>query len=161
MNEPRWLSAARRYIGVREIRGPRHEPVIRRWLRRLQAWWDDDETPWCGVFVAAVMEESGVKPPEHWYRARAWLDWGNPIGTPAVGCVVVFERGPTSGHVGFVVGLDTHGNLLVLGGNQGDAVTIAAFPQSRVLGYRWPAAEVRDLAALPVLGDAPVSRTEA
>jgi hypothetical protein len=31
-----------------------------------------------------------------------------------------------------------NGDLLILGGNQGDAVNIRAFPRGRVLAYRWP-----------------------
>jgi len=56
------------------------------------------------------------------------------------------------GHVGFVAGADRNGNLLVLGGNQGDAVSINRFSRGRVLGYRWPANEQLPKAApLPVL----------
>jgi hypothetical protein len=36
------------------------------------------------------------------------------------------------------VGEDAAGNLLILGGNQGDAVNVRAFPRARVLAYRWP-----------------------
>ena len=53
----------------------------------------------------------------------------------------MFWRGSPSsanGHVGFVVGEDQHGNLMVLGGNQGDEVNIKPFSPSRVLAYRWP-----------------------
>lgn len=42
------------------------------------------------------------------------------------------------GHVGFVVGRDTRSNLMVLGGNQGDAVSVAAFLPSRATGFYWP-----------------------
>jgi uncharacterized protein (TIGR02594 family) len=141
--DPRWLAIARRYLGVSEIPGPRHNPTILGWLHRLRSWVADDETPWCGLFVAAVMDEAGLPVARNYLRARAWMDWGTTLALPAPGCVVVFERGPTMGHVGFVVGRDADGQLLVLGGNQGNAVTIAAFARSRVLpgGYRWPAAE--------------------
>lgn len=158
---PPWIDIAQRYLGTREIPGPRHEPRIQAWLRQLAAWWTDDETPWCGVFLAAVLQDAGIKLPQHWYRARAWLDWGIALSAPAVGCVVVLERGPRYGHVGFVVGRDAADRLLVLGGNQGNAVTIAAFPRSRVLGYRWPSDDSRQLVALPTLGPAPESRSEA
>lgn len=36
-----------------------------------------------------------------------------------------------------VVAKDAKGNLMVLGGNQGDAVNIKPFAVSRVLAYRW------------------------
>jgi hypothetical protein len=41
---------------------------------------------------------------------------------------------------------------MVLGGNQGDAVSISPFSRGRVLGYRWPANEaLPEAAPLPVL----------
>lgn len=138
--EPRWLLGARQHLGLREIPGPRHAPVIGQWLHQLRAWWVDDETPWCGTFVAAMLEQSGIALPRHWYRAREWLNWGTDCQRPFVGSVVVLSRGPAMGHVGFVVGW--YGSqLAVLGGNQGNAVTIAGFAPDRILGYRWPANE--------------------
>ena len=56
---------------------------------------------------------------------------------PAYGCIVTFTR-DGGGHVGFVVGKDKHGNLMVLGGNQSNMVSIAPFQRSRVTGYYWP-----------------------
>lgn len=137
MIEPHWLTAARKYLGLTEIPGKQHNPTIIRWLRELKAWWSDDETPWCGTFVAVAFRESSLPLPQHWYRARAWLEWGIPLPHPALGCVVVFARAG-GGHVGFVVGEDQQGRLLVLGGNQGNRVSVAPFDKTRVLGYRWP-----------------------
>ena len=72
-------------------------------------------------------------------RAKAWADWGSPLAAPEHGCVVVFERAG-GGHVGFVVGrTSTSGNLMVLGGNQGNRVKISEFKRERVVGYYWPA----------------------
>jgi len=70
-------------------------------------------------------------------RAKDWLNWGVELKNPCVGCVVVFER-EGGGHVGFVVGKDIDNNLMVLGGNQCDAVKVSPFDVSRVVGYRWP-----------------------
>ena len=148
-----WLAKARQHLGLSEIPGKSTAPTIARWLRELRAWWDSDEVPWCGTFVAAVMREAGIDLPRHWYRARAWLDWGMPIYEPAPGCVVVYERAG-GGHVGFVVGRDERGRLMTLGGNQSNRVSIAPFDPSRVLGYRWPAHRLADLQAagsLPLL----------
>jgi hypothetical protein len=51
----------------------------------------------------------------------------------------------------------------VLGGNQGDAVSISPFSRGRVLGYRWPENEaLPDAAPLPVLAHGgAVSQNEA
>lgn len=133
--EPHWLAVARKYLGTTEIPGKETTPQIARWLRELKAWWSDDETPWCGVFVAAIMG-AVEPPPKHWYRAKAWAEWGQPVA-PQTGAVVVFER-KGGGHVGLLVGKDQQGRLLVLGGNQGNRVSVAPFDPARVLAYRWP-----------------------
>lgn len=143
MTEPRWLSEARRDVGVRELPGKADSPVIQRWLRDLKAWWTDDATPWCGVAVAHWMRRAGVEPPKHWYRALAWADWGARLGRPALGAVVVYRRSG-GGHVGLVVGTDAAGRILTLGGNQGDAVSIAPFDRQRVVAYRWPTGHLAD-----------------
>lgn len=148
--DPIWLTEARRHLGVAEIPGPKTSPVISSWLHKLRAWWADDETPWCGVFVAACMDPAGLRLPKYWMRAKAWAEWGDALANPAVGCVVVFER-QGGGHVGFVVGRTAEGRLLVLGGNQGNKVSIAEFDRARVLAYRWPTAVPYAAAPLPVL----------
>jgi uncharacterized protein (TIGR02594 family) len=159
---PPWVGIARSYLGVREVPGPHTDATIARWLSQLGAWWSEDSTPWCGALPAIVMKECGLAYPKAWYRARAWLSWGNAC-EPAIGAVAVFERG-AGGHVGFIVGRDHMNRLLVLGGNQGDAVSIAPFTRHRLLECRWPAE--RQMAFqftgdLPLLAStAPTSRNE-
>lgn len=157
--EPRWLELARADIGVRETPGKETTPTIRRWLIELNAWWRDDETPWCGVALAYWMKAAGQEIPKHYYRARAWLDWGTTLCKPIVGCVVIFERG-AGGHVGLVVGRSPTDRLLVLGGNQSDSVSIAAFSRARVLGYRWPTFFAGS-SELPTFRELPLSTNEA
>lgn len=161
MKEPIWLTIGRKYVGLREVPGKTTAPTIARWLRRLGAWWQDDETPWCGTFVAGVLDEAGIPRARDWFRARAWLDWGASCGGPMFGAIVVFHRAG-GGHVGFLVGRDERGRLMVLGGNQGNAVTVAPFDAARVLGYRWPWPVDPD-GRLPLVASngAPVSRNEA
>lgn len=137
MMDPAWLADARAHVGLREVYGAPTEPTIQKWLTTLGAWWRDDETPWCGTFVAGILKPHGFDLPKHWYRAKGWLDWGMKLEQPELGCIVVFER-QGGGHVGFVTGRDRLGNLVVLGGNQGDAVNERSFSKDRVLGYRWP-----------------------
>ncbi len=139
MNEPAWIDIAREYIGLEEIPGPRTNATIRGWLERLKAWWRDDETPWCGAFVAYCLDVAGFDIPKYWMRAREWATWGTELSSPVPGCIVVFSR-QGGGHVGFVVGRDAAGNLIVLGGNQGNRVSLATFTRNRVLAYRWPGA---------------------
>lgn len=141
MTGPIWLDRARAYIGQREIKGRKHNPLIVRWWQALKAPFRDDETAWCGAFVGGVLAECGLPVAKNGASARAWLKHGVHLDKPAVGCIVVFWRGSKngwSGHVGFVVGKDRWGHLMVLGGNQSDAVNIKPFGTDRVLGYRWP-----------------------
>jgi uncharacterized protein (TIGR02594 family) len=136
----RWIDIAARYVGTREVAGPGTNPLIRSWLIKLGAWWQDDAAPWCGVFAGEVFKEAGIAIPAAFYRAKAWAEWGMPLLSPVVGCIVVFGR-EGGGHVGIVVGQTPAGLLLVLGGNQGDAVNIAAFNRNRAIAYRWPPGE--------------------
>ncbi len=159
MTEPRWIDLARSFIGITEIHGSQHNPEI------LQFWRDikrggikDDETPWCAALLGAVLERSGI-PSSRFGSARSYLKWGIPLQQPVYGCVVVLTRNG-GGHVGFVVSRASNGHLLVLGGNQGDEVSIKAFPLDRVAGYRWPAGEPCDFRALPI-GGAALSGSEA
>lgn len=162
---PVWLHIARSYIGLREVPGPGTAPQIAVWLHDLNAWWKGDEEPWCGTFAGGVFLECGIEPPAAWYRAKAWLKWGTPLEAPQFGCIVVFDR-KGGGHVNFCEGRNARGQLVCVGGNQGDAVSRAAFDTDRVLGYVWPA---EAWAALEYRGDElpllatnePTSRNEA
>jgi uncharacterized protein (TIGR02594 family) len=165
MPDPKWLVTARTYVGLAEIPGKGTNPTIAGWLAKLKAPWRDDETAWCGTFVAACFDAVGIIPVKGWAGARNWLTFGASIPAPCVGCVVVFWRGSKtgwSGHVGFVVGKDAQGNLMVLGGNQGNMVSIKPFNRDRVLGYRWFNATPHPDLVLPIVAsDGKVSTNEA
>lgn len=157
--DPAWLAVARRFIGVREIKGPSHNSKILEWWKAIKRGGiKTDEVPWCAAFVGAMLEDAGIKS-SRFESAKSYLDWGVKLAAPALGCIVVFTR-DGGGHVGFVVGQDSKGSLMVLGGNQSDEVNIRAFGRERVAGYRWPAEAPLTSAALPT-GAAVVSTSEA
>lgn len=133
-----WIKEAYKHIGLKEIPGKEHNKTIQNWLRELKAWWDDDETPWCGVAVAHCVKTANLTYPKMYMRALAWNEYGVELKEPKPGCIVTFTRSG-GGHVGFVVGTAANGDLVVLGGNQGNAMSLAKFPKSRVSSYRWPA----------------------
>lgn len=140
MYECPWLAEARKCIGQKEIYGPRHNAWIVSLWKFLGLPFRDDETPWCAAFVGATLEKCGIKSTKS-AAARSYQNWGVKIDKPIPGCIVVFWRGNPngySGHVGFVTGQTRAGHLVVLGGNQGDAVSEAAFSVDRVVSYRWP-----------------------
>ena len=158
-NEPPWLSEARLNLGVREIGGiQNNQTIVDYWKAIHLGGVKDDETAWCAAFVGSMLEGRGITSTRSGL-ARSYLAWGVPLAAPVVGCVVVFSR-DGGGHVGFVVGRDAAGHLLVLGGNQGDAVCIAAFRTDRVVGYRWPASVAVPSEPLPTMASAALSQKE-
>ncbi len=97
------------------------------------------QTAWCAAFVDAVLHASTGTAGTGKLNARSYLDWGKPVSTPQVGDVEVFSRGDPNGwqgHVGFYAGMNADGTIKVLGGNQGDSVSIDNFDASKLLGYR-------------------------
>lgn len=156
----KWIDEAKKNIGLREIKGGKHAPeIVQFWKDIKRGGIKDDETPWCAAFVGAMLERSGIRS-SRFESAKSYLDWGNQLVEPMLGCIVVFSR-DGGGHVGFCMGQDKSGNLLILGGNQGDAVNVKAFPRSRVTGYRWPAGVMLPDPLLPVLDAVEISRSEA
>jgi uncharacterized protein (TIGR02594 family) len=146
MTELPWIAKARTYIGLKEnVSRTEHNPVLLDMLASMgkytgesRAWWNDDESAWCGLFVGYVLGDSKRYVAKEWYRAKAWETIGmTELEKPAYGCIVTFTRNG-GGHVGFVVGKDTKGNIMVLGGNQSNMVSIVPFALSRVSGYYWP-----------------------
>jgi uncharacterized protein (TIGR02594 family) len=158
---PRWMVEARRLIGQREIPGPKHNNWIAgSWARLGAAWFNDDETPWCGMFVAHCIDAAGLPYPKEFPRAKAWADWGQPC-EPTVGAVVVFGRAG-GGHVGFLVG-ESASNFYVLGGNQSNAVNITPIAKARMVakGVRWPASLGLPAPGLPRMSGGTISVNEA
>jgi uncharacterized protein (TIGR02594 family) len=127
--------------GIREIPGKRHNPTIIKWLKSLKAWWSEDETPWCGTFVAHCLREAGIIPPKAWYRAKAYSTYGtaitNLLGIPFGAICVKSRKG--GGHVFFAVARSPDGHTIYgLGGNQSNCVNITAFRLDEIDEVRWP-----------------------
>jgi len=155
MKEPRYLQIARSHLGLKEIAGLKHSPTIIKWLVNLKAWWRDDETAWCGVFVAACLQEALLPYPKLFMRAKAYLEYGERLDKPCLGCIVIFDR-KGGGHVGFAIGKDHANRLIILGGNQGNQVSVMPFDTGRVLGYRMPFG-FSSSTLLPIISNADVA----
>jgi uncharacterized protein (TIGR02594 family) len=160
---PLWMKVARSLDGQREIKGPRHNPVIVRMWEALKLPFRDDETPWCAAYVGYCLEEAGVRSTRS-AAARSYEKWGIRVAESAapVGCVATFWRGsPTGwqGHVGFLEGFDQRGRVLVRGGNQGDSVNVAPFDRARLTGLWWPSGHPVPSRRAPVFGNSAASST--
>lgn len=158
MNTPPWIVEAKRHEGLTEIKGTEHaQEILQFWKDIKRGGIKADSVPWCAAFVGACLERVGIES-TRFESAGSYLTWGVPLSEPIYGCIVVFSR-KGGGHVGFVVGVDEHNRLMVLGGNQGDAVNVAPFTRDRVIGYRWPADRDGLNQPLPVISSAAASST--
>jgi uncharacterized protein (TIGR02594 family) len=139
MQQPSWMAEAWRELGQSEISGPTHNPRIVAMFDELGHRGQSDETAWCAAFAGACLERAGIASTRS-LRARSYLDWGTSTDTPITGSIVVLKRGsdPALGHVGFLVGM-TGTQVFILGGNQSNAVTVAAFDRGLILDFRQPA----------------------
>jgi uncharacterized protein (TIGR02594 family) len=137
---PQWLVIAMGEVGVKERSGAADNPRIVEYHRSTTLGpqlSSQDETPWCSSFVNWCMERAGIEGTDS-AMARSWLKFGKKVTSPVPGDIVVFSRGaPPSGHVGFFI-RQSGTDVDILGGNQGDAVSIKEFPTARVIGYRRP-----------------------
>ena len=139
MAQPGWMAEAWAEYGLEEAPG-------RASNARVVALYRDaghssilrDEVPWCAAFVGACLKRAGLKNTGS-LLARSYAAWGEDAEEDRSGAIAVLTRGnnPAQGHVGFLVGRAA-GKLYLLGGNQGDAVTVAAFDASRLIALRWP-----------------------
>jgi uncharacterized protein (TIGR02594 family) len=135
---PRWFQVATLELGVAEVKGSKHNPRIIDYHFATSLKATEDEVPWCSAFANWCMKQAMIKGTGS-ASARSWLSWGYKMEKPVVGTICVFKRGtnPVQGHVGFYAGEDDH-TIHVLGGNQGDKVSIGKYKKTDLLGYRWP-----------------------
>ena len=150
---PLWYKMAQGFIGEHEIKGTQHNPKIVNFFKNIHSsWFRDDETPWCAAYVGSCLEQAGIKSTRS-AAALSYLKWGVALSGPAVGAVAVMKR-QGGGHVAFVAGRDQAGNIVLLGGNQGDKVSLAPFDRNRIVAYRWPdAVPLSGNQSLPVIND--------
>lgn len=120
----------RSLMGLREIKGSKHEPIIVEAFKLVGAGWiQNDEEAWCGAIMGLCCIRTGYQTPNPTWtsiRAKAWSDVGQsiPIASAKKGDLVVVGR--TGGfHVAFVhyVNPATR-KLSILGGNQSDSVCV-------------------------------------
>lgn len=174
------IDIAKSYLGETEVIGPKSNPAILRMLQMDNAWPKDDSTPWCAAFVnwccwrALYVHSTSLMARSYLGDGMGHRIWTTGQSSDPIragikpGDVLVFNRGrgrqpgpdvhDAPGHVGFYTG--HHGivrnwhAVWVLGGNQGDAVSVKPYSTTRLLAAvrpktikldRWT---VRDVAAL-------------
>lgn len=164
IDTPRIIDEALALYGVRETAGPLNTPVIMAWAAQLgiARAYVADSIAWCGLFAGIVVKRAGWEPVDGPLWARNWAKFGKPSAEPGLGDVLVFSR-EGGGHVGFYIAEDAT-TYHVLGGNQGDAVSIVRIAKGRLIAARRPIWRLARPASVKryVLGagNAPLSRNE-
>lgn len=134
--------AALAEVGVREVPGLKSNPKIEAWIKEAASWLDrdDSKTAWCGCFRGHIGLITGTGVPTEHYRAASWAKWGQPVDVKRPdlwqqGDTIVMTR-PGGNHVCLFHSIAKDGRIECLGGNQGDAVSIAPFPLARITHVR-------------------------
>jgi len=138
---------AQRFVGIKEVPGKQHNPLILSMLQLDAAWPEGDEVAWCSGFLNFICWLLRL-PRSKSLRARSWLGVGTPVmlEDARVGWdIVILSRGPgeqpgpevidAPGHVGLYAGHYTT-RVLLLGGNQSDTVQVSQYARDRILGVR-------------------------
>lgn len=127
-------------LGVEEISGEEDNPRIEAYpsesgINEITS----DEVPWCSTFnnwcaKQANLQQSGKA------NARSWLNVGRKTEHPEPGDIAVFWReSPQSwkGHVGVFLGFSEDlSRVYVVGGNQGNRVSVSAYQRDTVLSFQ-------------------------
>lgn len=132
-----WMQLGVELMGTEEIAGPESNPAILAMFGEVG--WDPeergDDEHWCGAFVGACLRRAGLPIAPLAVRAASWEQYGVACEPRAGAVVVVGRKGGK--HVAFVWAV-TPSHLYLLGGNQGNAVSIKAWSRSSLVACRWP-----------------------
>lgn len=150
--------------GVKEIPGKDKT----NWLIAAMNWMAfskaNEDDPWCGSLMHFTHWLLGFETPRDPGGARNWLTVGKTVRIEDAqegDVVVLWREDPKSwkGHVGYFQTW-AGSNVRLLGGNQGDAVSVASFARTRILGVRRPVAVFDVNAALTRLTPSGTGVTE-
>lgn len=144
------LELAQRHVGIGELVGGKHHPLIQWWLSLCHGFTlnSPDEIPWCSAAMNGWAWTLDL-PRSKSAAARSWLLIGKEIGPHEVKAgfdIVIFKRGSghqpgpevtegAPGHVA-VYSHRLHNGVYVVGGNQSNSVRVSRYPEEDVIGYR-------------------------
>jgi uncharacterized protein (TIGR02594 family) len=141
---PIWFRQAVAEIGTREQPGNRG-PAIDRYIKLGKC--GAQGSPWCAVFVNAMLETSGISGTrsalaQSFSRDKRFVK----LSSPALGAIVVYWRGTRKsglGHVGFCNGIEGD-YCSTVSGNESDMVREEMYAMTGksnfgLVGFYWPA----------------------
>jgi uncharacterized protein (TIGR02594 family) len=143
VGRPLWLEAGLKLVGTKEGAGAADNKTIIDWAKQeggdIAAEYTHDSIPWCALFANLMLTRAGLKGTETLWALDFAGKWPSvKLLGPAVGAFAPMVRNG-GGHIICIVGKDQNGNIMGLGGNQSDKVSIVPFPMSRLnKGFWWP-----------------------
>ncbi len=78
------------------------------------------------------------------------MQYGSVLRQPVYGAIAIMDHGLGKGHVGFVAGRTTSGDLVILGGNQNDHVYYAGYSQQKFVRFVYPSGYKFSYQQLPI-----------
>jgi len=163
---PRMIDEALALYGTTEVAGPANNPKILSWAAELGGDvardYRADSTAWCGLLAAIVAKRAGKPVVDKPLWALNWAKFGAASPAPGLGDILTFRR-DGGGHVGFYVAED-ESTFHVLGGNQGDAVSIVRIAKYRLYAARRPIYQRQPISVRPyrlAAGGGAISKNEA
>ena len=160
---PKVFKIAYDLIGTKEKIGKENNPIIMDWAKQvgLTKTYSADSIPWCGLFVAYCVSKAGFEVVKNPLWARNWANFGTKEKKAMLGDILTFVR-DGGGHVGIYVGENRTG-YFVLGGNQGDEVSIVKIAKSRCLSInrcKWKIKQPDNVREIWIDLNAPLSTNE-
>jgi uncharacterized protein (TIGR02594 family) len=146
IQRPLWFEAGLQLLNTKEEPGKQDNEQIIDWAHDeggdIAKEYTHDSIPWCGLFANHCLTKAGLKGTETLWALDFAGKWPSVrLAGVAVGAFAPMLRNG-GGHIIMIAGKDQHGNIMGLGGNQGDKVSIVPFPVSRLnKGFWWPAGE--------------------
>lgn len=141
---PPWFEHAKKDYKLAEIKGGKHNPRIIEMHAYTKLGATDDETPWCSSAMNAWLIESGFAA-EKSAAAISWEKYGVAVKQNSLltGDIIVFKRGTGwQRHVALYAGQRRRYNgkdqVLVLGGNQKNAVNYQFYDVDKITAIRRP-----------------------
>ncbi len=151
-------------MGTAEVPGAKSNAEIMSWAREVGVAniYTNDDIAWCGLFVALLVKRTGREIVKEPLWARSWLKWGVKSELPSLGDIMVFSRDGGGGHVAVYIAEDAT-TYHVLGGNQGNKVSITRIKKDRLLDARSPIYKNRPESVRPyfVSANGAISNNEA
>lgn len=142
-----WVDFALGKLSVREIPGPPSNKEILEFFAHTSGGVPvaGDETAWCAAFAGCCLIKSGYQSTRS-KAARSYARYGTELQAYRFGAIYVFDRSdptnPNAAHVAFCLGEYPAKNIaFMLGGNQGNAVSIKPYSLEKLIARRWPIAQ--------------------